>query len=85
MIAFNLACYASVTGRMEDAKERLRDAIELDKDVRKLALDDEDLKPLWDWIGGPSSPITAIPSLAMKSRENLAEIAEGESREQVHC
>ena len=23
MIAFNLACYASVTGRMEDAKERL--------------------------------------------------------------
>ena len=22
MIAFNLACYASVTGRMEDAKER---------------------------------------------------------------
>jgi Flp pilus assembly protein TadD len=50
IIAFNLACYASVTGRMEDAKERLRNAIELDKDVRKLALDDEDLKPLWDWI-----------------------------------
>ena len=23
MIAFNLACYASVTGRMEEAKERL--------------------------------------------------------------
>jgi Flp pilus assembly protein TadD len=52
MIAFNLACYASVTGRMEDAKERLRNAIELDKDVRKLALDDEDLRPLWDWITG---------------------------------
>ena len=51
MIAFNLACYASVTGRMEDAKARLRNAIELDKDVRILALDDEDLKPLWDWIG----------------------------------
>jgi Flp pilus assembly protein TadD len=50
MIAFNLACYASVTGRMEDAKERLRNAIELDKDVRLLALDDEDLRPLWDWI-----------------------------------
>ena len=47
MIAFNLACYASVTGRMEEAKERLRNAIELDKDVRKLALDDEDLRPLW--------------------------------------
>jgi hypothetical protein len=52
MIAFNLACYASVTGRMEEAKERLRHAIELDKDIRKLAIDDEDLKPLWDWIGG---------------------------------
>ena len=37
--------------RMTDlAKERLRNAIELDKDVRKLALDDEDLRPLWDWV-----------------------------------
>ena len=52
MIAFNLACYASVTGRMEEAKERLQHAIELDKGIRGLALDDEDLKPLWDWIGG---------------------------------
>ena len=52
MIAFNLACYASVTGRMEEAKERLQHAIELDKGIRGLALDDEDLKPLWEWIGG---------------------------------
>jgi Flp pilus assembly protein TadD len=52
MIAFNLACYASVTGRMEEAKERLRNAIDLDKDVRILALHDEDLRPLWDWIAG---------------------------------
>jgi hypothetical protein len=52
MIAFNLVCYASVTGRIEEAKERLRHAIELDKDVRGLALDDEDLKPLWNWIAG---------------------------------
>jgi Flp pilus assembly protein TadD len=52
MIAFSLACYASVMGRMEEAKERLRHAINLDKDNGKLALDDEDLKPLWDWIGG---------------------------------
>ena len=51
MIAFNLACYASVTGRIEDAKARLRHAIELDKDIRESALDDEDLKPLWNWIG----------------------------------
>ena len=44
MIAFNLACYASVTSRMEEAKERLRNAIDLDKDVRKLPIDD--LKPV---------------------------------------
>ena len=50
MIEFNLACYASVTGRMVEAKERLRHVIELDKEVRRLALEDEDLKPLWDWI-----------------------------------
>ena len=36
MIAFNLACYASVSGRMGEAKERLRNAI-----VRILALDDD--------------------------------------------
>ena len=52
MIAFNLACYASVTGRMEEAKERLQHAIKLDKEIRKLALDDNHLKPLWDWIAG---------------------------------
>ena len=50
LIAFSLACYASVTGRMEEAKERLRNAIELDKGIRILALDDEDLRPLWDWV-----------------------------------
>jgi Flp pilus assembly protein TadD len=52
MIAFNLACYASVAGRMEEAKEHLRRAIDLDNGIRKLAIDDEDLKPLWDWIAG---------------------------------
>jgi hypothetical protein len=37
---------------MEEAKERLQHAIELDKDIRRLAIDDNDLKPLWDWIAG---------------------------------
>jgi hypothetical protein len=45
-------CLLRVTGRMEEAKERLRRAIDLDQDVRKLALDDEDLKSLWDWLAG---------------------------------
>jgi Flp pilus assembly protein TadD len=50
LIEFNLACYASVEDRFEQAKVRLRRAIELDKAIRRLALADEDLKPLWDWI-----------------------------------
>jgi Flp pilus assembly protein TadD len=45
LIAFNLACYASVTGRMEEAKVRLRQAIDLDKDIGRPAIDDEDLRP----------------------------------------
>jgi Flp pilus assembly protein TadD len=34
MITFTLACYASVAGRMVEAKEHLRHAIELDNGVR---------------------------------------------------
>jgi Flp pilus assembly protein TadD len=50
VILVNLASYASATGRTEEAKARLRRAIDLDKDARRMALDVEDLKPLWDWI-----------------------------------
>jgi hypothetical protein len=35
---------------MGKARNRLRRAIQLDKALRKLALDDEDLKLLWAWI-----------------------------------
>ena len=50
LIEFSLACYANVTGRFEDARVRLRYATELDKEIRRLALDDEELRPLWGWI-----------------------------------
>ena len=50
MIEFYLACYASAAGRFEEAKARLKRAIELNKQFQKLAIDDEDLQPLWDWI-----------------------------------
>jgi hypothetical protein len=40
VIAFNLACYASVTGRMEEAKVRLPSI--LIKDIRRLAVDGDD-------------------------------------------
>ncbi|MGA7901617.1 MAG: hypothetical protein WCA06_03175 [Terrimicrobiaceae bacterium] len=29
---------------------RLKRAVELDKQFQKVAIDDEDLRPLWDWI-----------------------------------
>ena len=37
---------------MEEAKLHLGHTINLDENVQRLALDDEDLRPLWDWIGG---------------------------------
>lgn len=52
IIMLNLASYASVTGRTEEAKVRLRRAIKLDRGVRELALEVADLRPLWDWISG---------------------------------
>ena len=75
MIAFNLACYASVTGRMEEAKKHLRDAIALDKDIRELATDDEDLRPLWDWSPASSSP-PCMPSFELKSVGRIAELVQ---------
>jgi Flp pilus assembly protein TadD len=50
VILVNLASYASLTGRTEEAKARLRRAIDLDKDARRMALEVEDLRPLWDWL-----------------------------------
>lgn len=52
IILLNLASYASVTGRTEEAKVRLRRAIGLNRGAQRLALDVEDLRPLWDWISG---------------------------------
>jgi Flp pilus assembly protein TadD len=50
LILFNLACCASATGRIEEAKLHLGHAIDLDENVQGWALDDEDLRSLWDWI-----------------------------------
>jgi predicted Zn-dependent protease len=46
MIFYNLACYASVGGRLAEARTRLDRAIALDSRVELLARDDEDLAPL---------------------------------------
>jgi Flp pilus assembly protein TadD len=52
LILLKLACCATVAGRVEEAKLRLEHAIDLDENVRWLALDEVDLRPLWDWISG---------------------------------
>jgi hypothetical protein len=48
IIPFNLACYAAVTGRIEEAKQLLERAIRLDANVRMMALEAPDLEPLWE-------------------------------------
>ena len=48
MIEFNLACYAGVTSGFEETKARLQRAVELNKGICKLVLEDEDLQPLWE-------------------------------------
>jgi Flp pilus assembly protein TadD len=50
IIAFNLSCYACVTGHIDQAKTYLKHAISLDSNIRGLALHDEDLQTLWSWI-----------------------------------
>jgi Flp pilus assembly protein TadD len=50
VIQYNLACYACVTGRLQEARERFLRARKIDKSVEKLAAEDEDLFALRDWI-----------------------------------
>lgn len=47
---FNLACYCSLLGEVEDASKHLDKAISLDKDFEKSSVDDPDLNNLWNWI-----------------------------------
>lgn len=44
---YNLTCYASVAGRIDEAKERLRRCFVLDPSCRSTALTDADLEPVW--------------------------------------
>lgn len=49
-IQFNLGCYSCVLGDNDEAKRQVSAAISLDSQFRALALDDQDLQPLWDEI-----------------------------------
>ena len=50
LIPYNLACYLCQMGKPEIAKYVIRHAFDLDPKMRLRALDDEDVKPLWDSI-----------------------------------
>ncbi len=46
-IPFTLACYACQLGRLDEAREKLAKAIEMEPAFKDAALEDEDLKPIW--------------------------------------
>ena len=48
MIQFNLACYDTQLGHLNEARQRLRQAIQIDKDFADLARTDPDLEPIRD-------------------------------------
>lgn len=47
---YNLACYECQLGELEKAKKSLHRAVKLNENMKVMALDDEDLKPLRDMI-----------------------------------
>jgi hypothetical protein len=45
---FNVGCYHCQLGELEDAKACVKKAVDLDKRFQEMALDYEDLEPLWE-------------------------------------
>src|SRR5215471_7308722 len=54
IIKYNLACYFCQKEDIETAKAYLKKTFEIDSNWRSRALDDADLKPLWDSCGRSS-------------------------------
>jgi tetratricopeptide (TPR) repeat protein len=52
-IPYNLACYCAQLGRLDEAQDWFKKAMAIDEQsVKESALDDPDLKPLWDSMSG---------------------------------
>jgi tetratricopeptide (TPR) repeat protein len=52
-IPYNLACYCAQLRRLEECQEWFKKAMAIDAHaVKRTAIDDRDLKPLWDSMGG---------------------------------
>ena len=53
LFPYNLACYCSQLGELAQAEQWLKKAVAInEKAVKKIALEDADLKPLWKSRGG---------------------------------
>jgi tetratricopeptide (TPR) repeat protein len=48
IIFYNLACYECQLGEIKNAKDYLKKAFEIDSNWRATALDDQDLRLVWD-------------------------------------
>ena len=52
-IPYNLACYCAQLGRLDECEVWFKRAMEIDEQtVKRAAIDDPDLKPFWDSMGG---------------------------------
>jgi tetratricopeptide (TPR) repeat protein len=52
-IPYNLACYCSMLGRLDEAQQWFKNAMAIDdKIVQAAGIEDPDLKPLWDSMSG---------------------------------
>ena len=53
MIPYNLACYCAQLNRLDEAQIWFKKAMAIDEQiVKREAIDDPDLKPLWDSMSG---------------------------------
>ena len=53
LIPYNLACYCAQTGRLEECEEGFKRAMAIDEQgVKRAGIDDPDLKPFWESLGG---------------------------------
>jgi predicted Zn-dependent protease len=53
LFPYNLACYCSQIGELKQAEQWLKKAARIDNAaVKKMAVEDPDLKPLWESLGG---------------------------------
>jgi len=76
LIPYNIACYMCQLGQNEIAKGMLEVAFKLSPEMRAAALDDEDLKPMWDQMAGMrmGKKIAQLDPVEMRTSPKIARI-----------